>query len=217
LDVHTGMSKLPLIITYALPTYHSSWVSSPPTQSCLGCDIIFWFTPCTPHHNHHNCLHPTMGTHLLCLESITHHNFQFGPKCFKCLLPSMVQISPSFSTNSLKFWPIMKKIPTILPPLWSILPSLFVDKGHQTIVISLWPHLKFCIQTIPKTFQNFEVQCIMGNCLIQLETYILWPIYTFPSMFFIYSQKHHRSMGVVTITCTIASVTFAWFFHVLKL
>jgi hypothetical protein len=29
----------------------------------------------TPHHNHLNCFHLTIGTHLLCLESITHHGF----------------------------------------------------------------------------------------------------------------------------------------------
>jgi hypothetical protein len=33
-----------------------------------------------------------MGTPLFCLESMTHHNFQFGLKGFKCFRPSMVQI-----------------------------------------------------------------------------------------------------------------------------
>ncbi len=37
---------------------------------------------------------------MLCLESITHHGFQFGLKDFKRLLPSMVQALLSSSTNS---------------------------------------------------------------------------------------------------------------------
>ncbi len=104
----------------------------------------------TPHYNHLDYLHPTMGAHLLCLESITHHSFQFGPKGFECLLPSMVQASPSFLTYSLRIWPTMNFFPTSSPPSWSNAPCLFVDKGHQTITTSLWSHLKFCIQTISK-------------------------------------------------------------------
>jgi len=64
------MPKLPVIVAYMFPTYHPSWMSSSPTQWCLGCDRTFQFAPYTPHHNHLDCLHPTMGTHLLCLESI---------------------------------------------------------------------------------------------------------------------------------------------------
>ncbi len=65
----------PLIITYVLLTCHPCFMSSPPTQLCLGCDWIFQFIACTPHHNHPNCLHSTIGTHLLYFESITHHGF----------------------------------------------------------------------------------------------------------------------------------------------
>jgi hypothetical protein len=71
-------------------------------QLCLGWNQFLKFTPCTPHHNHPNYLHLTMGINLLCLESITHHGFQFGTKDFEHLLPAMVQASPSFSANSSK-------------------------------------------------------------------------------------------------------------------
>jgi hypothetical protein len=108
-----------------------------------------------------------MGAHLLCLKSIKHHDFQFGPKGFELFFPSMVQALPFFWTNfSSKIWPTMKFFPTSSPPLWSNAPCPFVDKGHQTIAISLWLHLKFCIQTILKTFQNFKAWCIAKNCLV---------------------------------------------------
>jgi len=99
----------------------------------MGCDWIFRFTPCAPHHNHPDYFHLTMGAHLLCLESITHHDFQFGLEDFERFLPSMVQASPFYSTNSSKIWPTMNFFATISPPLWSNAPCPFVDKGHQTI------------------------------------------------------------------------------------
>ncbi len=71
-------------------------------QLCLGCDQFFWFTYMHTTHNHLNYLHSTMGVNLLCLESITHHGFQFGPKKIEHLFPSMVQALPFFSTNSSK-------------------------------------------------------------------------------------------------------------------
>jgi hypothetical protein len=49
----------------------------------------------------------------------------------------MVQALPSSSTNSLKIWHIMNFFPTSLPILWSDVPCLFVDKGHQTIATLL--------------------------------------------------------------------------------
>jgi hypothetical protein len=48
----------------------------------------------------------------------------------------------------------MKFSPASLPPPWSNVPCPFMDKGHHTIAINLWLHLKFCIQSIFKTFQN---------------------------------------------------------------
>jgi len=95
LDVRTSMPRLPLIIVYMFFTYHPFLVSSSLIQLCLGCDWSFDFTPCTSHHNH-----LTMETHLLWLESITHHGFQFGLKGFERLFPSMVQASLYFLTNS---------------------------------------------------------------------------------------------------------------------
>ncbi len=145
------MLRLPLIIVYVFFACHLLLMSSLPTQSCLECDRIFQFVPCTPHHNHFDCLHLTIGAHLLCLESITHHSFQFGLDGFEHLLPSMVQTSPFSSINSLKIWPTMKFSPTSSPPLWSSAPCLFVDKKHQTTTTSLWLNLKFGIQTIPET------------------------------------------------------------------
>ncbi len=99
LDVRMGMPRLPLIITYVFFTCYLSSVSSLQTQSCLGCNWIFWFACGAPHHNHPDYLHPTMGAHLLCLESITHQDFQFGLEGFELLLPSMVQGLPFFLTN----------------------------------------------------------------------------------------------------------------------
>jgi hypothetical protein len=80
LDVHTSMPRLPLIVVYMFFTCRPSLMSSLPTQLCLGCNQIFRFAPCAPHHNHLDYFHLTMGTHLLCLKSITHHGFQFGLK-----------------------------------------------------------------------------------------------------------------------------------------
>ncbi len=151
-----GMLLLPLIIAYVFFTCHPFSVSSPLIQSCFGCNRIFQFAPCAPHHKHPNYLHLTMGAHLLCLKSITHHNFEFGSKGFKHLFPSMVQTLPSTWTNFLRIWPTMKKFPTSLPPLWSNAPCFFVHKGHQTIATSLWLHPKFCIQTTLETPWNFE-------------------------------------------------------------
>ncbi len=146
-----GMPRLPLIIAYVFFACDMSLVSFLPTQLCLGCDQIFRFAPCAPHHNHHDHLHPTMGAHFLCLESITHHNLQFKLKGFKCLLPSMVQSLPFSLTNSSRIWPTMKFSPMSSPLRWSNAPCPFVDKGHQTIATSLCLNPKFCIQTILKT------------------------------------------------------------------
>jgi len=159
--------------------------------TCFSLIICLW---CLPHQLNHawnviesfdlhlDHLHLTMGTHLLCLESITHHNFQFGPKGFKRLLPFMVQASPSSSTNSSGIWPTMNFFPTSLPSLWSTAPCPFVNKRHQAIT-SLWVHLKICIQTILETFRNSEVRCIAKNHLIQRKTYAPWPTYTSPCQF----------------------------------
>jgi hypothetical protein len=111
-----------------------------------------------------------MGANLLCLKSITHHDFQFGPKGFELLFPSMVQALPS-STNSSKIWPTMNYFPTSLPPMWSNAPCPFVDKRHQTIATSLRLHLKFFIQTNLETLENFEVWCIAKNHLVLPKTY----------------------------------------------
>jgi hypothetical protein len=54
----------------------------------------------------------------------------------------MVQTSPFFLTNFLRIWPNMKFSPISFPPLWFNAPCPFVDKGHQTIVTSLWLHVK---------------------------------------------------------------------------
>jgi hypothetical protein len=145
------MPKLPLIIAYMFLACDPFLVYFLPTQLCLGCNQIFQFAPCAPHRNHPNYLHSTMGAHLLCLESQTHHNLQFGLKGFKRLLPSMVQSLPFSSINFSKIWPIVKFSPTSSPPMWSNAPYPFVDKGHQTIAISLCLNPKFCIQTISKT------------------------------------------------------------------
>jgi hypothetical protein len=105
------MRKLPLIVAYVFLAYHLFWVFSSPIQSCLGCNQIFRFTPYAPHQNHLDFLHPIMGAHLLCLESITHHNFQFGLRKFEHLIPFMVLISISSSRNSSRIWPAMKFSP----------------------------------------------------------------------------------------------------------
>ncbi len=174
LDICINMPRLPLIVAYMFFIYHPSSMSSSTIQSCLGSNWIFQFTPCAPHHNHPNYFHPTMGAHLLCLKSITCHNFQFGPKGFELFFPSMVQASPSFFMKFSKMWPTTKKFLTSSPPLWSNTPCPFVDKGHQTFAISLWLHLKIFIQTILETFQNFEVWYIMKNHLILPKTYAPW-------------------------------------------
>ncbi len=120
LEVHMNMLRLPLIIAYVLLTCHLYLVFFLLIQLCLGCDQIFWFGPCTPHHNHLHYFHPTMGAHLLCLESITHHSFQLGQKVLNVF----------FSTNSSKIWPTMNFFPTSSPPPWSNAPCPIVDKGH---------------------------------------------------------------------------------------
>jgi hypothetical protein len=84
------------------------WCTSHLSSQSLECDQTFWFTPYAPHHYHHDSLYIIMGTHLPCLASIRHYNFQFRGKGFKSLLPS---------------------------PLWSNTPCPFVDKGFHTIVI----------------------------------------------------------------------------------
>ncbi len=109
LDVRIGMPRLSLIVTYMFFACHPSSMSSQPTQLCLGCNQIFWFTPCAPHHNHLNCFHLTMGTNLLCLKSITHHGFQSGLKGFECLLPSMVQALPFSLTHYLRIHEILSR------------------------------------------------------------------------------------------------------------
>ncbi len=107
LDVHTGMPTIPLIVAYVFLICHPFSMPS----LMVGCDWIFQFTPCTPHHNHPNHFHLTTRTHLLCLESITHHNFQFWLKGFECLFPSMVQALFFYLTNSSKFSPPWNFLP----------------------------------------------------------------------------------------------------------
>ncbi len=156
-----GHAKASLIVAYMLFNYHPSSISSPPTQLCLGCNWIFWFAPCAPHHNHSR-----MGTHLLWLESIRHHGFQFGLEGFNCLFPSMVQASLFSSINFLKIWPTMKFSPMSSSPLLSNALGLFVNRKHQTIVTNLWLNTKFYIQTILKTLQKFEVHYIVKIYLV---------------------------------------------------
>jgi hypothetical protein len=52
-----------------------------------------------------------MGTHMLYLESITHHKFQFGRIGFKHLFPSMVLVWPFSLRKSSRSWPTIKKFP----------------------------------------------------------------------------------------------------------
>jgi len=94
------MPKLPSIVAYVFIAYHLFWVFSSPIQSCLGCNQIFWFTSYAPYQNHLDYLHPIMATRLLCLGSITHHNFQFGLKGFEHLIPFMVLVSIFFSSRN---------------------------------------------------------------------------------------------------------------------
>jgi hypothetical protein len=127
LNVCISMPKRPLIVAYVFIAYHLFWVFSSPTQSCLGYNQIFRFTPYTPHQNHLDFPHPIMGAHLLCLESITHHNFQFRLKGFEHLIPFMVLVLIYSSRNSSRIWPTMKFFPTSLPILWSNVPCHFMD------------------------------------------------------------------------------------------
>jgi hypothetical protein len=92
------MDRLMLLLNfiYVIFIYHCFWVSSPPTQWCLGCNQTFQFAPRAPHHNHHDYLHVIHVTQLLCLESIKCFNFQFGKEGFEPFLPSMVPTTPSF-------------------------------------------------------------------------------------------------------------------------
>jgi hypothetical protein len=83
----------------------------------------------------------------------------------------MVLILPFPLRNSLKIWPIVKVCSTSLPPPKSNVFYPFVDKGIHIIVISLYLHMKSCIQTTLKTPQNFEVWCIVGNHLVPPKTY----------------------------------------------
>jgi hypothetical protein len=72
LDVHISMPRLPLIVAYMFFACHLYLFFSLLIQLCLGCDLIFWFTPCAPHHNHLDCIHLTMGTHLLITNFMGH-------------------------------------------------------------------------------------------------------------------------------------------------
>ncbi len=137
LGVFMGKPKLPPNIVYVLPVYHFSWMASSPIQWCLRCNWTFQFTPYTTHHNHLNCLNPTMGAHLSCLEFIKCHGFQFGWEGFKHFLPSMVLVSPFSSKNSLRIWLTMKFCPTSLPPSWSNTPCPFANKRFHIVTISL--------------------------------------------------------------------------------
>jgi hypothetical protein len=83
----------------------------------------------------------------------------------------MVQALLFSLTNSLRIWPTMKFSPTSLPPLWFNAPFHFVDKRHQTIATSLWLNPKFCIKTIPETFEKSEAQCIAKIHLVLPKTY----------------------------------------------
>jgi len=126
LDVHTNMPRLPLIIIYVLLACRSFLVSSPLIQSFLGCDQIFWFTPWAPHHNHPDCLHPTMGTHLLCLESITHPTFNLGQKVLSAFFHPWCK-------PHLLLQPILRKS---VPP-WNFLPQVCHFRGPMHLVL-LW-------------------------------------------------------------------------------
>ncbi len=160
----------------------------------LGMWLNLLIHTCASHHNHLDCPHLTMGGHLLWLESITHHGFQFGLEGLECLLPSMVLISSSPLRNSSRIWPTMKFSPTSLPPLWSNAPCPFMDKRQQTIVTSLWLNPKFCIQTILKTLWKSKVWCIARIHLILLKTYVPWLAYISYGQFLACSQKHHQDM-----------------------
>jgi hypothetical protein len=153
-----------------------------------------------------------MGTHLLCLESITHHNFQFGLEGFKCLLPSMVHALPFFSTNFSRIWPTMNFFSTSLPPLWYSAPCPSVDKGHQTIATSLWLNPKFCSQTILEILWKFETWCITRIHLVLPKNYA--------SMTYLYFSMpilwlFTKALSRYAIVCSIKNVrTIFWNFHV---
>jgi len=114
--------------------------------------------------------------------------------CSQNILHPKVQVSSFSLTKFSKIWPTMNSFPTSLPPSWSNAPCPFVDKGHQTIPTSLWLNLKFCIQTIPKTFRKSEARCIARNHSIMPKTYAPWPAYTSLGQFLACSQKHCQYM-----------------------
>ncbi len=194
LNVHTGMPSLQLIIAYVFFTCHSFSMFSLVIQWCFGWDQIFQFAPCAPHHNHPKYFLLIMGAHLLCLESITHHSFQFGPKGFECFLPSMVQTSPSSWTNFLKIWPTMKFFPTSLPPLWSSAPCPFMHKRHQTIATSLWLHKKKLHSNHSRNPSKFQSLMYCKKPSSFAKNFVPWLVYTFPVQFFACSQKHYWRM-----------------------
>ncbi len=154
--------------------FYDTWMFTRVGQSfhrtlltCFSFIIYFGCFPCqlndvgdviethTSLHDHLDCLHSTMGAHSLCLKSIRCHTFQFWQKRFKCLLPSMVLVSPS-SKNSLRIWPTMKFCPISLSPPWSNAPCPFVDKkshhSNKFVVTSKILHSNHFEN--PSKFQN---------------------------------------------------------------
>jgi hypothetical protein len=126
----------------------------------MGCDWIFRFTPCAPHHNHPDYFHLTMGAHLLCLESITHHDFQFG-------LEDLSVFFHPWCKPRLFIRPILRKF----DPRWIFLPQshhlyglmhlvLLWIKDIKPFATSLRLNPKFCIQTILETPWKSESWCI---------------------------------------------------------
>jgi hypothetical protein len=121
-----------------LPIYHMFWVSSSPTQWCLGCYQTFQSTLYTPHHNHLDCFDLTKGNHSLCLESIGRPDFVFGKEDFEPFLPFMVAIVPFFQEIIVKFGP-----PCHLPQFHNSIVQfscILINEKPQTIVSNLMSH-----------------------------------------------------------------------------
>jgi len=175
LDVCTCMQSLPFIVAYVFLTYHPFSMSSLATQSCLGCNWIFQFAPCAPHHSHPNCFHPTMGVHLLCLESITHHYLQFGPKGFELLFPSMVQASFSL-TNSRKFGPPWNCFPQarhLYAPMHLVLLLIkdikplpqILHSNHSGNPLEFWSSM-YCKEPSSSAKKLYSMTCLYFSRLV---------------------------------------------------
>ncbi len=208
MDVCIGMQRLPLIIVYVFLACHLSSMSSLPTQSRLECDRIFRFAPCTPHHNHLDYLHLTTGAHFLCLESIAYHRLEG----FECLLPSIVQASPFYSTKFSRIWPTMKFSLTSSPALWSNVSCLFVDKRHQTIATSLWLKSKILHSNHSKNFLKIQSLVYYKDPFNSTKNLC--------SMTYLYFSKpvpcfFVKASSIYVIVCSIKNVmTISWNFHV---